>query len=199
MSQTKAKQKGVEIKDAEDSDRPRATSTRSVLTLKPLLKIDPKDKGKKVLEEEAKSEGVDEAKRKFDQLAKDAEIARKEVPCSTKSCCNQKQTTNKNSAKKPNDDLYEAYERQIKEMIRIKDLIEEIKEEGFLMKLQGRRHNQRPRPQPDDDSDDEHRKCLRIVTFDSTLDSEIIEIKYFVSKLHKVLSPDGDYLVRLQS
>ncbi|GJV27404.1 hypothetical protein Tco_1383852 [Tanacetum coccineum] len=33
MSQNKAKQKGVEIKDAEDSDRPRATSTRSVLTL----------------------------------------------------------------------------------------------------------------------------------------------------------------------
>ncbi|GKA34706.1 hypothetical protein Tco_0721135, partial [Tanacetum coccineum] len=29
MSQTHAKQKGVEIKDAEDSDRPRATSTRS--------------------------------------------------------------------------------------------------------------------------------------------------------------------------
>ncbi|GJX87416.1 putative ribonuclease H-like domain-containing protein [Tanacetum coccineum] len=33
----------------------------------------------------------------------------KEVPCLTKvSCCNQKQTTNKNSAKKPNDDLSEA-------------------------------------------------------------------------------------------
>ncbi|GJY26459.1 hypothetical protein Tco_0401185, partial [Tanacetum coccineum] len=76
MSQNKAKQKGVEIKDAEDSDRPRATSTRSILTLKPLPKIDPKDKGKKVLEEEAESEGVDEAKRKFDQLAKDEEIAR---------------------------------------------------------------------------------------------------------------------------
>ncbi|GJV68981.1 hypothetical protein Tco_1484490 [Tanacetum coccineum] len=69
-SQTKAKQKGVEIKDAEDSDRPRATSTRSVLTLKPLPKIDPQDKGKKVLEEEAESKGVDEAERKFDQLAK---------------------------------------------------------------------------------------------------------------------------------
>ncbi|GKB29810.1 hypothetical protein Tco_0869211 [Tanacetum coccineum] len=81
MSQTKAKQKGVEIKDAEDSDRPRATSTRSVLTLKPLPKIDPKDKGKKVLKEEAESdaelEGVDEAERKFDQLAKNEEIARK--------------------------------------------------------------------------------------------------------------------------
>ncbi|GJT39418.1 putative ribonuclease H-like domain-containing protein [Tanacetum coccineum] len=81
MSQNKAKQKGSEIKYAKDSDRPRATSTRSVLTLKPLPKIDPKDKGKKVLEEEAESdaesEGVDEAERKFDQLAKDEEIARK--------------------------------------------------------------------------------------------------------------------------
>ncbi|GKE38467.1 hypothetical protein Tco_1461872, partial [Tanacetum coccineum] len=81
ISQNKVKQKGVEIKDAEDSDRPRATSTRSVLTLKPLPKIDPKDKGKKVLEEEAESDAeskrVDEAARKFDQLAKDEEIARK--------------------------------------------------------------------------------------------------------------------------
>ncbi|GKF35506.1 hypothetical protein Tco_0112264, partial [Tanacetum coccineum] len=76
MSQNKAKQKGVEIKDAEDLDRPMATSTRSVLTLKPLPKIDPKDKGKKVLEKEAESDAeskrVDEAARKFDQLAKDA-------------------------------------------------------------------------------------------------------------------------------
>ncbi|GJY04532.1 hypothetical protein Tco_0370472 [Tanacetum coccineum] len=56
MSQNKAKQKGVEIKDVEDFDRPRPTSTRSVLTLKPLPKIDPKDKGKKVLEEEAEAD-----------------------------------------------------------------------------------------------------------------------------------------------
>ncbi|GJT36252.1 putative ribonuclease H-like domain-containing protein [Tanacetum coccineum] len=81
MSQNKAKQKGVEIKDAEDSDRARPTLTRSLLTLKPLPKIDPKDKGKKVLEEEAESdaelEGVNEAKRKFAQLANDEEIARK--------------------------------------------------------------------------------------------------------------------------
>ncbi|GKA18972.1 hypothetical protein Tco_0698887, partial [Tanacetum coccineum] len=81
MSQNKAKQKGVEIKDVEDSDRPRPTSTTSVLTLKPLPKIDPKDKGKKVLEEEAESdaesEGVNEAERKFVQLANDEEIAKK--------------------------------------------------------------------------------------------------------------------------
>ncbi|GJZ41390.1 hypothetical protein Tco_0588276 [Tanacetum coccineum] len=56
----------------------------------------------------------------------------------------------------------------------------------------------RPRPQPDDDSDDEHRKCLRIVTFDSTLDSEIMETKSFVSKLHKQYSeitPEGIELI----
>ncbi|GKB90307.1 hypothetical protein Tco_0962579, partial [Tanacetum coccineum] len=53
----------------------------------------------------------------------------------------------------------------------------------------------RPRPQPDDDSDDEHRKCLRIITFDSTIDSEIMETKSFIARLHKVSSPDGNYLV----
>ncbi|GJZ91549.1 hypothetical protein Tco_0663476 [Tanacetum coccineum] len=53
----------------------------------------------------------------------------------------------------------------------------------------------RPKPQPDNDSDDEHRKCLRIITFDSTIDSEIMETKYFIARLHKVSSPDGNYLV----
>ncbi|GJR14174.1 putative ribonuclease H-like domain-containing protein [Tanacetum coccineum] len=50
MSQAKAvskeKEKGVELKDVEETERPRPTSTRSLLTLKPLPKIDPKDKGK---------------------------------------------------------------------------------------------------------------------------------------------------------
>ncbi|GJS46615.1 hypothetical protein Tco_0596736 [Tanacetum coccineum] len=45
MSQAKAvsreKEKGVELKDIEETDKPRPTSTRSLLTLKPLLKIDP--------------------------------------------------------------------------------------------------------------------------------------------------------------
>ncbi|GKG27877.1 hypothetical protein Tco_0406204, partial [Tanacetum coccineum] len=52
MSQTKAvskeKDKWVELKDVEDIKRPRPTSTRSMLTLRPLPKINPKDKGKKV-------------------------------------------------------------------------------------------------------------------------------------------------------
>ncbi|GKC91671.1 hypothetical protein Tco_1152320, partial [Tanacetum coccineum] len=56
-------------------------STRSLLTLKPLPKIDPKDKGKKKIEEEDESEsesdGIPEAEKKFKQLASDEEMARK--------------------------------------------------------------------------------------------------------------------------
>ncbi|GKB61099.1 hypothetical protein Tco_0917285 [Tanacetum coccineum] len=73
MSQAKAvsreKEKGVEFKDIEETKRPRPTSTRSLLTLKPLPKIDPKDKGKKKIEEEdeskSESDGIPEAKKKF--------------------------------------------------------------------------------------------------------------------------------------
>ncbi|GKB44823.1 hypothetical protein Tco_0889765 [Tanacetum coccineum] len=47
----------------------------------PLPKIDPKDKGKKKIEEEdesdTESEGIPEAKKKFKQLARDEEMARK--------------------------------------------------------------------------------------------------------------------------
>ncbi|GKD73662.1 hypothetical protein Tco_1331944, partial [Tanacetum coccineum] len=57
MSQNKQKdkEKGVEIGNVEDTERPRPTSTISVLTLKPLPKIDPKDKGKKMINEEGES------------------------------------------------------------------------------------------------------------------------------------------------
>ncbi|GKE60979.1 hypothetical protein Tco_1511346, partial [Tanacetum coccineum] len=73
MSQAKAvsreKEKGVELKDIEETDRPRPTSTRSLLTLKPLPKIDQKDKGKKKIEEEDESEsesdGIPEAEKKY--------------------------------------------------------------------------------------------------------------------------------------
>ncbi|GJR47317.1 hypothetical protein Tco_1315420 [Tanacetum coccineum] len=71
MKEEKAKEKGVSIKDVDDSSRPE----RSILTLKPLLTIDPKDKGKGVLKEspvkKVKRSNLDAA-----QIAKDAEIAR---------------------------------------------------------------------------------------------------------------------------
>ncbi|GJV45042.1 putative ribonuclease H-like domain-containing protein [Tanacetum coccineum] len=78
---SKEKEKGVELKDVEEIDRPRPTSTRSLLTLKPLPKIDPKDKEKKKIEEEDESESEDDdipqAVKKFKQLESDEELARK--------------------------------------------------------------------------------------------------------------------------
>ncbi|GJW55987.1 ribonuclease H-like domain-containing protein [Tanacetum coccineum] len=38
-----------------------------------------------------------------------------------------------------------------------------------------------PRPQPEVNSDDEHRKCLRIVALDSTIDSEVMETKSVIA------------------
>ncbi|GKF20472.1 hypothetical protein Tco_0069110, partial [Tanacetum coccineum] len=79
MSQAKAvsreKEKGVELNDIEKTDRPRPTSTRSLLTLKPLLKIDPKDKGKKKIKEE------DESESESDGIPEGWDS--KKIPCST--------------------------------------------------------------------------------------------------------------------
>ncbi|GKD25105.1 hypothetical protein Tco_1231319 [Tanacetum coccineum] len=66
------------------------------------------------------------------------------------------------------------------------------KRKGGHMKMIARK---RKRPQPDVDSDDEHRKCLKIVTFEGIIDSEIMERKSVIARLNKVSSPDGDYLV----
>ncbi|GKC91844.1 hypothetical protein Tco_1152493 [Tanacetum coccineum] len=77
----KEKEKGVELRDVEKSEKPRSTSTRSVLILKPLPKIDPKDKGKKRIEEDdesgTESDEVTTAEKKFQQLTADEELARK--------------------------------------------------------------------------------------------------------------------------
>ncbi|GJR96683.1 hypothetical protein Tco_0268857 [Tanacetum coccineum] len=77
----KEKEKGVELKDVQETERPRHTSTRSLLTLKPLPKIDPKDKDKKMIEEEDESDtdskDINEAKKKFKQLARVEEVAKK--------------------------------------------------------------------------------------------------------------------------
>ncbi|GJV93216.1 hypothetical protein Tco_1541029 [Tanacetum coccineum] len=73
MSQNKQKEKekGVEIRNVEDTERPRPTSTRSILTLKPLPKIDPKDKGKKRIDEEDESDTESEAKKGKKRLAEE--------------------------------------------------------------------------------------------------------------------------------
>ncbi|GJS86389.1 hypothetical protein Tco_0769025 [Tanacetum coccineum] len=324
----KEKEKGVELKDVEETERPRPTSTRSLLTLKPLPKIDPKDKGKKMIEEEDESdtdsEDITEAEKKFKQLARDEEVARKvqedweaeeEVkklaeeeatkaafsneydfiqarlnadkilaeklqeeeremytieqrakllhdtiaaqrrflaqqrseairnkPPSRNQLRNQMMTYLKHVGGKKHSDLktktfeeiqvlYERLkrqdqnfvaigsaedERQIKELNKdpekkkLKKRVvneedtakvpaeQEVTEQGTKKRKSGHVKmiaRKRPRPQPDNDSDDEYRKCLRIITFESTIDSEIMETKSFIARVHKVSSPDGNYLV----
>ncbi|GJZ28763.1 hypothetical protein Tco_0573410 [Tanacetum coccineum] len=66
------------------------------------------------------------------------------------------------------------------------------KRKGGHIKMIARK---KPRKHSDVDNDDEHRKCLRIVAFEGTIDSEIMEKKSFIARLNKVSSPDGDYLV----
>ncbi|GJT55539.1 hypothetical protein Tco_0990593 [Tanacetum coccineum] len=71
MKEEKAKEKGVAIKDVEDSSRP----IRSITTLQPLPTIDPKDKGKGILQE---TEPVEKTKKKVQgdaQIERDAEVA----------------------------------------------------------------------------------------------------------------------------
>ncbi|GJT57522.1 putative reverse transcriptase, RNA-dependent DNA polymerase [Tanacetum coccineum] len=71
MKEEKAKEKGVAIKDVEDSSRP----IRSITTLQPLPTIDPKDKGKGILQE---TKPMDKSKKKVQgdaQIERDAEIA----------------------------------------------------------------------------------------------------------------------------
>ncbi|GJY44258.1 hypothetical protein Tco_0432471 [Tanacetum coccineum] len=77
----KEKEKGVEIRNVEDTKRTKSTSTRSMLTLKPLPKIDPKDKGKKMIDEE------DEVVAR--KVQKNGKLKRKEIGLlkrSTKGC-----------------------------------------------------------------------------------------------------------------
>ncbi|GJV48149.1 hypothetical protein Tco_1438361 [Tanacetum coccineum] len=322
MSQAKAvsreKEKGVEFKDIEETERPRPTSTRSLLTLKPLPKIDPKDKGKKKIEEEDESEsesdGIPEAEKKFKQLASDEEMARKvqeewegeeerkrlaeeeatndalirnyddikarieadrllaeklqeeereqftieerakflhdtiaaqrkflaqqrseairNRPPTKNQLRNQMMTYLKHVGNFKHSDLktkkfeeiqalYEKIKRSDEDFISIgsaKDerLIEKMNEKGIdsskneSIKEEDKKEEatkkrkgghikmiarENARKQSDVDSDDEHKKCLKIVTFESILDSEIMENKSVIARLNKVSSPDEDYLV----
>ncbi|GJT13653.1 hypothetical protein Tco_0860695 [Tanacetum coccineum] len=315
---SREKEKRVEFKDVEETERPRPTSTRSLLTLKPLPKIDPKDKGKKKIEEEdeseTESEGIPEAEKKFKQLASDEEMARKlqedweteeerkrlaeeeatndalirnyddikarieadrllakrlqeqereqftveerakflhdTIAAQRRFLAQQRSEAIRNKPPTKNQlrnqmmtylkhvgnfqhshlktkkfeeiqALYEKIKRSDEDFIAIRSaederMIKEMNEKGIdsskneSIKEGGKEEEgtkkrksghikmiarKMLRKQSDDDSDDEHRKCLKIVTFEGTLDSEIMEKKSVIARLDKVSSPDGDYLV----
>ncbi|GJU25346.1 hypothetical protein Tco_1163967 [Tanacetum coccineum] len=299
MSQAKAvsreKEKGVELKDVEETERPRPTSTRSLLTLKPLPKIDQKDKRKKKIKEDEEMarkvqeewEGEEERKRLAEEeatndalirnyddikarieadrllaerlqeeereqftveerakflhdtiaaqrrfLAQQRSEAIRNRPPTKNQLRNQMMTYLKHVGNFKHSDLktkkfeeiqalYEKIkrsdedfiaigsaedERMIKEMnekgidsSKDDSVKEEVKEEEGTKKRKSGHikmiARKKPRPLKDVDSDEEHRRCLKIVTFEGTIDSEIMETKSFISRLDKVSSPEGDYLV----
>ncbi|GJV17393.1 hypothetical protein Tco_1362716 [Tanacetum coccineum] len=73
LKSDKVKEKGVAIRDLEESETERPA--RSVLTLKPVPKIDPKDKGKGVIKEEPEPVKVKSKDQGEAQIERDAEIA----------------------------------------------------------------------------------------------------------------------------
>ncbi|GJY63476.1 hypothetical protein Tco_0464936 [Tanacetum coccineum] len=190
-------------------------------------------KGKKKIEEEdesdTESEDIPEAKKKFKQLARDEEMARKlqkdwEIEEERKRIAEEKATK---TALSDEYDFIQARieadrllalrlqdeEREssymskrttdLEKILKEEDTVQvpakvEVTEQGTKKRKGGHIKmiaRKKPRKQSDVDSDDEHRKCLRIVAFEGTIDSEIMEKKSFIARLNKVSSPDGDYLV----
>ncbi|GKB47251.1 hypothetical protein Tco_0898004 [Tanacetum coccineum] len=72
MKEEKTKEKGVAFRDVKDSSR----HVRSITKLKPLLSIDPKDKGKGILVEE-EPVNIKRKDQGIDQIEKDEELAHK--------------------------------------------------------------------------------------------------------------------------
>ncbi|GJT94616.1 uncharacterized mitochondrial protein-like protein [Tanacetum coccineum] len=199
MSQAKAvlkeKEKGVELKDVEDIERPRLTSTRSLLTLNPLPKIDPKDKGKKRIEEDdesdTESDDVTVAEKKFKQTRIEADrllAVRIQEAEREQFTVEEEQNFFMTPLMLKEDSLLNKDERKIKEM-------NERVGDPDKKRLKKKVVKEDDTAKPDVDSDDEHRKCLRIVALDSTIDSEVMETKSVIARLNKVSSPDGDNLV----
>ncbi|GKE92302.1 hypothetical protein Tco_1573397 [Tanacetum coccineum] len=272
MSQAKAvsreKEKGVELKDVEETERPRPTSTRSLLILKTLSKIDPKDKGKKLkrkmslilnlkvqedweAEEEVKKLAEEEATnaaliQDFDdnkarmeadrllalrlqeeereqssfmiqlQLKEDLknktfeeiQALYKKVKKFDESFTVVGSTEDERKIKEKNEGAKDLEQKRLKKKIaketskkedtaKVPDKVD-VTEQGTKKRKGGHIKmlaKKKKRPQSDVDSDDKHIKCLKIVTFEGTMDSEIMERKSIIARLNKVSSPDGDYLV----
>ncbi|GJT17539.1 hypothetical protein Tco_0876245 [Tanacetum coccineum] len=173
--------------------------------------IDQRQGTKKMKGDESESESnvFPEAEKKFKQLASDEEMARKvqeewegkfggntkllyeKIKRSDEDFISIGSAKDERLIKKINE---KGFDSSKNEVFREEDKEEEgtKKRKGGHIKMIARK---KARKQSDIDSDDEHKKCLKIVTFESILDSEIMEKKSVIARLNKVSSPDGDYLV----
>ncbi|GJR18988.1 hypothetical protein Tco_0967515 [Tanacetum coccineum] len=180
----------AQLKDVEETERPRPTSTRSLLTLKPLPKIDPKDKGKKKIEEEDESDMNLEARIEADRLLalrlQDEE---------------RKQFTMEERAKFLHDTIaaqrrFLAEQRAIAIRNRPPTRTQlESDDDLFESYLEQKRLKKRVIKETSKKEDTAKVPAKIDVTEQGTIDSEVIETKYVIARLNKVSSPDRDYLV----
>ncbi|GJY41518.1 putative ribonuclease H-like domain-containing protein [Tanacetum coccineum] len=220
MSQSKTvsreKEKGVELKDIENIERPRPTSTRSLLTLKPLPKNDPKDKGKRKIEEDesdTESEDINETEKKFKMLAHNVEIARK-----VQEDWEAEEEVKKLAEEEATNAVLIQYFDDIKARIKAHRLLalrlQEEEREQFTMEERAKfLHDtiaaQRRVKRFDKiftviGSNEDERKIKELNEGASdpdkkkkfcTINSEIMERKSVITRLNKVSSPKGDYFV----
>ncbi|GKC50564.1 hypothetical protein Tco_1073309, partial [Tanacetum coccineum] len=182
-------------------------------------------KGKKKIKEEdesdTESEGIPEAEKKFKQLARDEEMARKTALSNEYDFIQARMEADRLLALRHQDEEREKFtveerakflhdtiaaQEEVKDTdqrklrkktskgtakVEVKSRVKERKGGSYQNDLQEKaKENSQMLEQYD-----EHRKCLKIVTFEGTIDSEIMEKKSFIARLNKVSSPDGDYLV----
>nr|GEW15037.1 retrovirus-related Pol polyprotein from transposon TNT 1-94 [Tanacetum cinerariifolium] len=166
----KAKEKGIAFKDTNDSTR----SIRSITTLQPLPTIDPKDKGKGILQESKpvkKSKKIDQV-----QIERDTKVALKSQVDLNKEARTERERQEETSKAA----LAEMYDEVGSE--------EDEKRIGSRNKREagsGSKHKstkkQKVNDQDSKDSDKEHRKCLKVVPDDDkVIDYETLDVKSLI-------------------
>ncbi|GKE43315.1 hypothetical protein Tco_1470599, partial [Tanacetum coccineum] len=200
MSQNKVKrkekEKGVEIKDTEDADRPRTKIERSILTLKPLPKIDPKAKGKKKSQRKMMNSGRIKKSGSFraGYSMKTVEFINKLMSLEAK-----KQASYKKSAEKPNDDILEACSDKLIENMNKKaagmdkeEVAKELesskvegpneninKRSGRRLKMKALKRSKRQKTDSDHEEDNQIRTFLKIVPEEEeNIDYEVLGTRY---------------------
>ncbi|GJZ58825.1 hypothetical protein Tco_0614641 [Tanacetum coccineum] len=143
-------------------------------------------------ESDTESEGIPEAEKKFKQLARDEEMARKydfiQARIEADRLLALRLQDEERESKTPNkDDTTEVPTKQ--------DVADQgtKKRKGGHIKMIARK---KLRKKSNVDSEDEHRKCLKIVTFEGAIDfSDIMEETSYYIQVEQGIITDGDYLV----
>nr|GFA66180.1 hypothetical protein [Tanacetum cinerariifolium] len=202
MKNQKAKEKGIAFKDANNSARP----IRSITTLQPLPTIDPKDKGKGILQE---SEPVKKSKKMDqDQIKRDAEVSLK-IQADLDKKAKTERERQKEASKAALAEMKKQLAKKRAKVIRSKpptktqlrnlmmtylkhtDAFVPIRSEEDKKRIRSRKKRvvgsskkhkspkkQKVNDQESKDSDKEHRKCLKLVPDDDkAIDYETLDVK----------------------